>query len=143
MPARLRLAARGRSRRLLAPSPLASFRSPPRCGVVMQTHRTLRHQATERRRPTLADSLPPAPAEPARLPQASCGSRAGCCGKPRKTKRLMAAACAAAMMCLRQTRKSQHGGSVSGGKSARRGVRVKVVLNRPKMLSKKHVASIG
>ena len=39
MPARLRLAARGRSRRLLASSPLASFRYPPRCGVVMQTRR--------------------------------------------------------------------------------------------------------
>ncbi|MCL6318230.1 hypothetical protein EXT67_18195 [Pectobacterium atrosepticum] len=77
MPARLRLAARGRSRRLLAPSPLASFRCPPRCGVVMQTCGSLRHGAPERRRPTLADSLPPAPAEPARLPQTSSGSRAG------------------------------------------------------------------
>ncbi|WP_338659488.1 hypothetical protein [Pectobacterium araliae] len=77
MPARLRLATRGRSHRLLAPSPLASFRIPPRCGVVMQTRRSLRHRATERRRPTLADSLLPAPAEPARLPQPSCGSRAG------------------------------------------------------------------
>ncbi|MCL6319211.1 hypothetical protein EXT67_23385 [Pectobacterium atrosepticum] len=98
----------------------------------MQTCRSLRHGAPERLGATLADSLPPAPAEPARLPQTSCGSRAGCRGKPRKVKRLMAAAAAAAMMWLMQTGKSQHGGSVSGAKSARRGVRVKVVLNRPK-----------
>ncbi|POE35467.1 hypothetical protein BV920_23365 [Pectobacterium odoriferum] len=36
---------------------------------------------------------------------------------------------AAAMMWRRQTGTSQHGGSVSGAKSARRGVRVKTVLN--------------
>ncbi|WP_219606368.1 hypothetical protein, partial [Pectobacterium brasiliense] len=47
---------------------------------------SLLHGAPERRRPTLADSLPPAPAEPARLPQTSCGSRAGCRGKPPKDK---------------------------------------------------------
>ncbi|GKX44129.1 hypothetical protein SOASR015_31630 [Pectobacterium carotovorum subsp. carotovorum] len=36
----------------------------------------------------------------------------------------MAAAVAAAMMWLMQTGTSQHGGSVSGAKNARRGVRV-------------------
>ncbi|MCL6340897.1 hypothetical protein EXT58_21860 [Pectobacterium carotovorum subsp. carotovorum] len=95
----------------------------------MQTRVSLRHGAPERLGATLADSLPPAPAEPARLPQTSCGSRAGCRGKPRKVKRLMAAAAAAAMMWLMQTGKSQHGGSVSGAKSARRGVRVNAVLS--------------
>lgn len=44
-------------------------------------------------------------------------------------KRLMAAADAAAMMWLMQTGKSQRGGSVSAGKSARRGVRVKTLLS--------------
>ncbi|MEI7357263.1 hypothetical protein WCT78_21990, partial [Pectobacterium versatile] len=60
-----------------------------------------------------------------------------------KTKRLMAAADAAAMMWRRQTGTSQHGGSVSGGKSARRGVRVKVVLNRPKVHPEKPATSIS
>ncbi|MBE5216001.1 hypothetical protein IG611_20010 [Pectobacterium sp. A535-S3-A17] len=55
----------------------------------------------------------------------------------------MAAAVAAAMMWGRQTGKSQHGGSVSGGKSARRGVRVTGVLMWPKTLSEKAVASMG
>ncbi|MEQ9860966.1 hypothetical protein OI450_15685 [Pectobacterium cacticida] len=59
------------------------------------------------------------------------------------TQRLMAAAVAAAMMWGRQTGKSQRGGSVSGGKSARRGVRVTVMLNRTKTPSEKAVASIG
>lgn len=44
-------------------------------------------------------------------------------------KRLMAAADAAAMMWGRQTGKSERGGSVSAGKSARRGVGVKTLLS--------------
>ncbi|CAG77183.1 hypothetical protein ECA4286 [Pectobacterium atrosepticum SCRI1043] len=55
----------------------------------------------------------------------------------------MAAAAAAAMMWRRQTGKSEPGGSVSGGKSARRDVRVTVVLMWPKTLSEKAVASTG
>ncbi|RNM18240.1 hypothetical protein EFS38_20075 [Dickeya undicola] len=58
-------------------------------------------------------------------------------------QRLMAAAGAAAMMWLMQTGKSQHGGSVSEAKSARRCVRVAGVLMWPKTLSEKHVASMG
>ncbi|MEI7006100.1 hypothetical protein [Pectobacterium parmentieri] len=55
----------------------------------------------------------------------------------------MAAADAAAMMWRRQTGTSQHGGSVSAGKSARRGVRVKTLLRWQKTRLKKAVASIG
>ncbi|MBE5204604.1 hypothetical protein IG612_18810 [Pectobacterium sp. FL60-S17] len=55
----------------------------------------------------------------------------------------MAAAAAAAMMRGRQTGTSQHGGSVSGGKSARRGVGVAGRLTWPKMLPEKAVASMG
>ncbi|CAG76296.1 hypothetical protein ECA3396 [Pectobacterium atrosepticum SCRI1043] len=55
----------------------------------------------------------------------------------------MAAADAAAMMWHRQTGKSEPGGSVSGAKSARRGVRVTGVLMWPETLSEKAVASIG
>ncbi|WP_146207462.1 hypothetical protein [Pectobacterium carotovorum] len=62
---------------------------------------------------------------------------------PQKAKRLMAAAGAAAMMWLMQTGKSQRGGSVSGGKSARRGVGVAGRLTWPKMLPEKAVASMG
>ncbi|MCA6927712.1 MULTISPECIES: hypothetical protein [Pectobacterium] len=47
------------------------------------------------------------------------------------------------MMWLKQAGKSQRGGSVSGGKSTRRGVRVKAVLNSPKMPPEKYVASMG
>ncbi|MDE8744535.1 hypothetical protein PZA20_22300 [Pectobacterium polaris] len=46
----------------------------------------------------------------------------------------MAAAVAAAMMLRRQTGTSQHGGSVSGAKSARRGVRVKAAVAAAMML---------
>ncbi|KMK82352.1 hypothetical protein [Pectobacterium atrosepticum] len=55
----------------------------------------------------------------------------------------MAAADAAAMMWRRQTGKSQRGGSVSAGKSARRELWVTGVLTWPKTLSKKAVASSG
>nr|WED69463.1 hypothetical protein PJ912_06385 [Pectobacterium colocasium] len=55
----------------------------------------------------------------------------------------MAAADAAAMMWRRQTGTSQRGGSVSGGKSARRGVRVAGRLTWPKTLPEKAVAFNG
>ncbi|WP_233973574.1 hypothetical protein [Pectobacterium versatile] len=85
----------------------------------------------------------PAPGRRFTIPQASCGTARAAIKPGSLTKRLMAAADAAAMMWHRQTGKSQHGGSVSGGKSARRGVRVAGVLMWPKMLPEKHVASIG
>ncbi|MCL6375699.1 hypothetical protein EXT64_22845 [Pectobacterium atrosepticum] len=85
----------------------------------------------------------PAPGRRFTIPQASCGTARAAIKPGSLTQRLMAAADAAAMMWHRQTGKSQHGGSVSGAKSARRGVRVTVMLNRPKTLSEKAVASIG
>ncbi|WP_338659289.1 hypothetical protein [Pectobacterium araliae] len=85
----------------------------------------------------------PAPGRRFTVPQASCGTARAAIKPGSLTQRLMAAADAAAMMWHRQTGKSQHGGSVSGGKSARRVVRVKVVLNRPKTSPEKPATSIS
>ncbi|MEH0833329.1 hypothetical protein [Pectobacterium cacticida] len=85
----------------------------------------------------------PAPGRRFPVPQASCGTARAAIKPGSLTQRLMAAAVAAVMMWHRQTGKSQRGGSVSAGKSAHRGVRVNVVLNRPKTLSEKAVASRG
>ncbi|QHQ17999.1 hypothetical protein GMW39_20725 [Pectobacterium parmentieri] len=62
-------------------------------------------------------------------PTASCGTARAALKPGSATKRVMAAAAAAAMMWRRQTGTSQRGGSVSAGKSARRGVRVKTLLS--------------
>lgn len=66
----------------------------------------------------------PAPSRRFTVPQASCGTARAALKPGSLTQRLMAAAAAAAMMRGRQTGTSQHGGSVSGAKSARRGVGV-------------------
>ncbi|MBA0168493.1 hypothetical protein [Pectobacterium sp. CFBP8739] len=47
---------------------------------------SLRHSVTERRRASLADSVPPAPAEPAPGPQTSSVPGAGCRGNPKPQK---------------------------------------------------------
>ncbi|QHP81511.1 hypothetical protein EO763_17300 [Pectobacterium odoriferum] len=85
----------------------------------------------------------PAPGRRFTVPQASCGTARAAIKPGSLTQRLMAAAAAAAMMRGRQTGTSQHGGSVSGGKSARRGVRVTGVLMWPKTPPEKGVASMG
>ncbi len=69
---------------LLVPVP-ASLRPRPGVAWSCRCLFTLTVGATERRRASLADSVPSAPADPAPVPQASCGPVTGCDETPNRT----------------------------------------------------------
>ena len=68
----------------------------------------------------------PPPGRRFAVPQASCGTARAAMKPGSATKRVMAAACPAAMMWRLQAIKSLRGGSVSGAKTAYRGFGVRL-----------------